>query len=208
MKKLFAVTLVSCLALAGAARAQNEKKEEKKADQKMEMPKPGPEHKKLGYFVGTWHMDADMKPGPMGPGGKMTGTSNCSWFSGNYTVVCKDEGKSPMGAMKGMGIISYDREEKKYTYYGLDNMGMAEHAYGNVENDVWTYTNEGKMNGKAYKGRYSMTNLKPDSYDFKYEMSEDGSAWNTVMEGSYHRQAKGGAKPAAKPAEKPAEKKG
>jgi hypothetical protein len=40
----------------------------------MPMPKPGAELKKLDYFVGTWTMDGDLKPGPMGPGGKMTGT--------------------------------------------------------------------------------------------------------------------------------------
>ena len=90
-------------------------------------------------------------------------------------------------------------------YYGVDNMGMAEHAYGTVDNDVWTYTNEGKMNGKSYKGRYTMTNMKPDSYDFKFEMSEDGSTWNTVMEGKNTKKA--AEKPAAKPAEKKAEEK-
>jgi hypothetical protein len=50
--------------------------------------------------------------------------------------------------MKGMGVLSYDREEKKYLYFGFDNMGMSEKADGTVENDVWTYTNESKMNGK------------------------------------------------------------
>ena len=35
-------------------------------------PKPGPEHARLGYFVGKWKAEGEMKPGPMGPGGKMT----------------------------------------------------------------------------------------------------------------------------------------
>ena len=34
-------------------------------------PKPGPEHKKLDVFAGTWMLDGDVKPGPMGSGGKM-----------------------------------------------------------------------------------------------------------------------------------------
>ena len=206
MRKLFAACLVSCMAVCGAASADDAKKaEEKKGDaSKMEMPKPGPEHKRLQYFVGNWSMDAEMKPGPMGPGGKMTGTENCSWFDGKYAVVCKDSGTSPMGAMKGMGVITYDREDKMYEYFGIDSMGMSEKAEGKYENDGYVYTNEGKMNGKTYKGRYTMSNMKPDSYDFKYEMSEDGNTWNTAMEGKNTRKG-GDKKPAA--AEKPAEKK-
>lgn len=36
--------------------------------------KPGPEHQRLGFFVGRWKAEGEIKPGPMGPGGKMTGT--------------------------------------------------------------------------------------------------------------------------------------
>jgi len=40
---------------------------------------PSPEHKKLGGFVGTWKDEAEMKPSPLGPGGKMTLTEICDW---------------------------------------------------------------------------------------------------------------------------------
>lgn len=32
-------------------------------------PKPGPEHEKLAYFIGTWKSEADVKPTAFGPGG-------------------------------------------------------------------------------------------------------------------------------------------
>ena len=44
-----------------------------------EAPKPVPEHKKLAVFVGTWTLTGDMKPGPMGPGGKMTDVCGAGW---------------------------------------------------------------------------------------------------------------------------------
>src|SRR5262245_9252036 len=68
-------------------------------------PKPGPEHQKLARFVGTWNGKAEMKPGPFGPGGPMTWTETCDWFEGGFSVVCKSDGKGPMGAIKGLGII-------------------------------------------------------------------------------------------------------
>jgi len=69
------VFLTLLFAFTVAARAQ------------MQMPKPGPEHKKLDYFVGTWATDGDMKPGPMGPGGKFTGTSHDEWMDGGFFMV-------------------------------------------------------------------------------------------------------------------------
>jgi hypothetical protein len=70
----------------------------------------------------------------MGPGGKFSGTDTCEWFQGGFHLVCRGEGNSPMGAMKNMGILGYDSERQRYTYYGVDNSGMGsgDMAYGQV----------------------------------------------------------------------------
>ena len=87
-------------------------------------PKPGPEHARLGYFVGKWNGEGEMKPGPMGPGGKMKSTDTCEWFEGRFSVICRYEGTTPMGPTKSLGILGYSTEEKVYTYYGVDNTNM------------------------------------------------------------------------------------
>ena len=115
MKRREIMAAALSLAVSGAALAQAAG----------EAPKPTAEHKKLGYFVGKWTTEGDMKPNPFGPGGKVTATDNCEWFEGGFSVVCKSEGKSPAGPTKGMGIMSYNTEEKAYTYYGLDNSPMS-----------------------------------------------------------------------------------
>ena len=192
------------LAAAVAAQAQEKKESAKKAapEKKMEMPKPGPEVKKLGYFVGTWSSSGDMKENAFGmPAGKFTMTSKCEWFTGGYQVVCHDTGKGPMGPMHSMGIISYNADDKTYTYYGIDSMGTAEASKGTVDGNNWVYTNEGKMGGKVYHGRYSMDTSSAGSYTFKYETSDDGQKWTTMMEG---KNTKAGT---AEKKEAPAEKK-
>ncbi len=105
-------------------------------------PKPSPEHARLGYFVGKWTAEGEMKPGPMGPGGKMTSSDNCEWFEGRFSVICRSEGTTPMGPTKSIGILSYSPEEKVYTYYGVDNsnMTMASVPRGTLRGDTWTYT--------------------------------------------------------------------
>src|SRR2546422_11098218 len=60
---------------------------------------------KLAYFLGRWSETVDMKPGPMGPGGKMTATSTCEWFSGGFYLVCRSEGRGPTGPQQGLGIL-------------------------------------------------------------------------------------------------------
>src|SRR5262245_59022983 len=65
--------------------------------------KPGPEHERLGYFVGKWTTEGEIKPSPMGPGGKMTSTDTCEWFDGHFSVVCHSTGKSPAGPSKSVG---------------------------------------------------------------------------------------------------------
>jgi hypothetical protein len=61
---------------------------------------------------------------PDAPAGKYTSTENCRWFEGGFAVVCHSEGKGPMGAMKGLSIMSYSPDEKVYTYYETDNSGV------------------------------------------------------------------------------------
>lgn len=191
------------LAAAVAAQAQEKKEPAKKAapEKKMEMPKPGPEVKKLSYFVGTWTMTGDMKENSFGmPPGKFTGTSKCEWFAGGYQVVCHDTGKGPMGTMHSMGILSYNAEDKMYSYYGIDSMGMAEGSKGKVDGNNWVYTSDSKMGGKTYHGRYSMDTSSAGSYTFKYETSEDGQKWSTMMEGKSTKA--GTAEKKSAPAEK------
>jgi hypothetical protein len=177
MKPIKLAILVASVLFTAAVAAQAQEK-------KMEAPKPGPEVKKLGYFVGTWKSEGELKENPFGmPAGKFASTDKCEWFPGGYNIVCHYNGKGPAGATHGLGILAYNMQDKAYTYYGIDNMGMADLSKGSVEGDSWTFTSDMKMGDKTYHGRYSMTTSSPDSYTYKYETSEDGQKWNVAMEG-------------------------
>jgi Protein of unknown function (DUF1579) len=146
--------------------------------------KPGPEHQRLGYFVGKWTSEGDMKPGPMGPGGKITSTDSCEWFEGRFAVLCRYDGKGPMGPSKGLGVLGYSTEEKVYTYYGVDStpMAMTSIPRGTVQGNTWTYTDEGMMGGQKVKSRVTLTELSPTSYTFKMEIQGPDGKWATAME--------------------------
>ncbi len=139
MKHLKTTLLVVSVLLTAALSAPAQEK-------KMEMPKPGPEVKKLAYFVGTWTTEGELKENPFGmPAGKMTSTDKCEWFTGGYSVVCHSTGKGPMGAMHGIGILGYNTEDKVYTYYGVDNSGYAGLSKGKIDGNFWVFTSDEKM---------------------------------------------------------------
>jgi hypothetical protein len=155
------------------------------ATQAQEPPKPGPEHKKLEYFAGKWTSEAEAKANPFGPAGKYTAKDDCSLFQGGFAVVCHSEGTGPTGAMKSVGILGYSGEEKVYTYYGLDNSGMVPTTVsrGTLTGDTLVYTDESKMAGKLMKSRYTIKQLSPTAYTFKWEMQDEKGTWATLMEG-------------------------
>jgi hypothetical protein len=146
---------------------------------------PGPEHDQLKYFVGKWTTEGDMKPSPFMPAGKFSSMDTCELFTGGFYVVCHSDGKNPMGAMKGLGIMGYDPVKKIFTYYGIGNqMPTADVSDGKKEGDNWVYTavmDDGS--GKKILGRYTMSNITPTTYVSKFEMAPEGSTdWKTIME--------------------------
>jgi len=149
----------------------------------MEMPKPGPDHKKLDVFAGSWTLDGDIKPGPMGPGGKMTETEKCEWMDGGFFLVCHSDFKGVMGSGTGVSYMGYSNDDKAYTYREFNSWGEFDDSKGSVDGDTWTWTSDEKMNGMAMKGRFTMKITSPTSYNFSFEMSQDGTKWTTVMDG-------------------------
>jgi hypothetical protein len=152
--------------------------------QQPEMPKPAPELKKLDYFAGNWKVEGEAKPGPMGPGGKITGTDAWLWMEGRFFLVNRSKyAGGGMGEGSSIAFMGYDTDKKVYTYDEFNSMGETVHSTGTVEGDTWTWLSDSKMGAQMMKGRFTMKILTPTSYTFKFEMSRDGTAWNTVMEG-------------------------
>jgi hypothetical protein len=147
-------------------------------------PKPGPEVEKLKYFLGNWKQTGEVKPGPMGPGGKVTGTQKGALMPGGFYIEVHGAGEAPgYGKFTSTAYLGYDPQEKTYTYDEFDSTGEHTVAKGTLEGDTWTWTNEAKMGGKVMKGRYTEKITSPTSYDYKYEASIDGGEYMTIMEG-------------------------
>ena len=170
MKRVSVVLLVfMLLATAGTSFAQ--------------MAPPAPELKKLDYFVGNWTMDGDVKPGPMGPGGKNTGTSKNEWMDGNYFMTSQGGYNGAMGTGKETAFYGYDVNKKVYTYDSFSSAGEHNIATGTVDTDTWTWSFDIPMGSTTGKGRFVIKVTSPTSYNYKLEFSQDGTNWNLIMDG-------------------------
>jgi hypothetical protein len=151
-------------------------------------PKPAPELKKLDYFAGTWTTEGEIKPGPMGSGGKFTGTNHVQWMDGGFFLVTHSEFNGAMGRGRETSYMGYDSGDRMYTYDSYNTLGEADHARGNVEGDTWTWQSETRMSALTLKGRLTIKVLSERAYNFRFETSPDGTTWTTVLEGKTTRK--------------------
>ena len=174
------VTILTCMTLllgpALSARAE------------METPRPAPELRKLDYFAGTRTTEGDIKPGPMGSGGKFTGTNDVQWMDGAFFLVTHSEFNGAMGKGAETAYMGYDSNDKMYTYDSFNTLGEADHAKGNVDGDIWTWQSETRMGAQTMKGRLTIKVLSATAYNFRFEMSPDGTNWTTVLEGKTRKK--------------------
>jgi hypothetical protein len=145
--------------------------------------KPGPEQKNLDYFNGNWTLDGDFKPGPWGPGGKMTETEQNTWMDGGFFLVSHVDFKGSMGGGTGISVMGYDPNTKMYTYDEYNSAGEAEHAAGTFDGTTWTWTSDENMGGQKMKGRFTIKEISPTSYSFKFEIAPTGGDFATIMDG-------------------------
>ena len=73
-----------------------------------ERPKPGPEHKKLEYFLGTWKWENEIKANEWVPAGKGVITETYTLGPGGFYIERRAEGHIP----RTLGIVAYESHAK------------------------------------------------------------------------------------------------
>jgi hypothetical protein len=146
-------------------------------------PTPAPEHKRLAYFAGTWNFVGEAKASPMGPAGAMTFKEDCELMEGGFALVCRSEGKTPMGPSKSHSIMSYDVEKKAYTYTAAENNMPVFTALGKVSGPTWTWNTESKMGTQVLRTRVTIKENGPTSYDFSMEMGMNAAQLAPIVQG-------------------------
>jgi hypothetical protein len=133
-------------------------------------PKPGPQHARLGYLIGSWKIEGEDKSSR---GGKMAGTTTCEWYEDRFFVICRSDFSSP--AIKQLEIFGYDPDVAAYTRYFIASGGSGGlETNGKVNGKTWEWTTRIKKNGKSIEARGIVTEVSPDSWTSNETVSIDG----------------------------------
>jgi opacity protein-like surface antigen len=171
MKRMVAVSVVMIVLLAAAAQAQTTP------------PPPGPEHKKLGVFLGAWTGDGKAETTPFGKGGATKGTMTCASYAGGYQLVCDSDDSGPTGNIKSHAIYGYNVEKKQYFSFGIDSNGYGGPGTAKVDGSTWTFEGSDTFGGKTYWFRTAVKLVSPTELTYKSEYSDDGKTWKVQAEG-------------------------
>ena len=147
-------------------------------------PKPGPEQQALAPFIGTWTFEGVAKDGPMGPGGKMTGTDRISWLPGGFFAQRQFEGTGPSGKMQGVEIFGWDAVKKAYTFTFFESSGVMGSGTMTVNGNTWNAQGTGQMAGMVMHQKCTLTfGAGNTTLNIKCDMSMDGKTWAPSFEG-------------------------
>jgi hypothetical protein len=86
--------------------------------------KPGPEHERLGFWVGDWKIEAEAKSNPLFPEGSYYATMTGEWFEGGFQVLCRYDWTGAMGPYPELNVMGYDQLTQQYFSYGIDGLGV------------------------------------------------------------------------------------
>jgi hypothetical protein len=168
---------------------------------KTNVPKPVPEVKKLGYFVGKWITTGTIASGPWGGGGKFAGgkfswTETTQWMTGNFSVVGHWDFTMPAelgGDGEELFVMGYDPREHVYTFDAFSSQGLHQVSKGTLHmgtpnGDTWIWDSDGIQAGTPVKQKMTMRVFSRTRYTLKFEISNDGANWSTFMEGKATKQ--------------------
>ena len=158
------------------------------------VPKPDPALKKLQVLVGRWTYEGEYKPGPLGPGGKITGVNDVHMILGGFFVQSQETEKGATGETRFLEIDGYDPVNKNLAFTGYVSDGSTYSGTLTVSGNTITWAGKFVVSGKQYQFKEPFVCAADFmSATAKGEISADGKTWTPWFEGKFAK-----AKPDAK----------
>jgi len=159
---------------------------------KAPMPPMGPpeEMKQLEAMNGEYTVKFFFKMNPMDEEWIETeATAVLSSVVGGGAQQMIFEGQMMGMPFSGLGLTSYDRETKKWQTTWVDSMGARISMYtGDVEEGRIVVTGKDMAQGGTFHSRLTTYNITDTGYDWKYEMSMDGTNYMEGAKAVYTRK--------------------
>lgn len=159
----------------------------------MALSKPGPSHRLLELFVGTWDAKITFRNGPDGKPEESRGTSTVSWILGERFIKEDFDGEALGERFQGMGITGYDNAARRFTNVWIDSLNTAlatSHGKYLPDDNRFDFVGEiyDPLRGGTKSTRSSMRIVSPNKYEFvMYDSAPNGMEYR-ALEIEYSRR--------------------
>ena len=131
------------------------------------------------YFVGKWAFEWDVPEGPLGPSGRITGTTTYKKVD-DRVFEADTDASSPAGPFKLHETIQYNRDEKFLSRYVADSRGFNYLQSAPVSGDaggiyyIYLESSPFPYNGHTIRIKHNLRLLSPLNYRVAISVSDNG----------------------------------
>ena len=151
-------------------------------------PSPGPEQQVLGFWIGSWEVEAQAHPNPLFPEGEYRASMTAEWYRSGFNVLCDYDWTGALGPYAELNVLGYDGASGEYVVFGIDGFGGNSVFRGEREGDTWEYIMDIEVDGTPAKFRWTVTNQSPGLITWTSEISIEGGAWILAGEATATRK--------------------
>lgn len=111
-------------------------------------PVHGPEHERLGVFVGKWHAEGQSygrnqdRNDPRANAEPWVSDEVTEWHAGRFFIVQHEDAKTGPAALITHGVIGHDLETGEYVAHAFENHGFHRRYAVHVDGRVWTFSGD------------------------------------------------------------------
>jgi hypothetical protein len=183
---------LAAIALSSALPAAAQQDQQMSAEQKaameawMKYATPGPNHKLLEPFVGSWTIATTWWEAPGAPAQKSTGTAETAWVLGGRFIHEKVTGEMMGMPFEGIGYTGYDNYKKHFIGTWMDAMGtmvMISTGQADASGKVLTFTStmDDVVSGKSMSVREVARVVDANKHVFEmYGPDKSGKEFKTM----------------------------
>ena len=157
----------------------------REVDAQVQVVKPGPEHRKMGIFVGSWTYEGETFATPLGPKERFKGKLVSRFILDGFALETQWEEKNPLGLAQGLEIHTYDPASQSHRTYMFMNDGSQMIGIDKFNDTGISFDYQlTDLRGRAMRARATASFTSGHrQFTSKWELSvDDGKTWMPFME--------------------------
>lgn len=142
---------------------------------------PGPEHKKLGIFLGRWHTTGEVSATASTPAAKVDSIDTYEWYPGEFFLIHHANARVGDDDIKSIEIMGYDTERQCYFAPFFDSTGGFGTEEIRLDGNTWIWRGSNVMGVKEHRC-FAVVSEDGRTVRARHEKSDDGENWVLWMD--------------------------